>query len=258
MDAPGRIAQLFLKPAHGAPAVPRPVLRCEAGLGIDGDVHAHRLSPRQVLVTLASELLALGIATGALGENLVIAGPPAALLRPGAALLGAGGVVIRLTMFCEPCQRIAHLESRLARLLRRRGVLGVIETGGILRAGEALQLVAGRYRPLAAAAYQRFLDFMPTVPAGRVVRYRDVTTAIGAADTSVRALPGYIRRSLALDLPLHRIVNARGELLPFMPAQGALLHAEGVLERGDATAVDLRRYLWEGCEIPAPVAKPLL
>jgi len=215
-------------------------------MGIDGDAHAHRLSPRQVLVTLASELQALDIAPGALGENIVIACDHPDLFRPGAALVSATGVELRLTMFCEPCQRIAHLGHRLSRLLQRRGVLGVVATGGELRIGEVMELIAGRARPLAQSAYQRFLDFMPGVPTGRVVRYIDITTAIGAADTSVRALPGYIKRSLVLGLPLHRIVNARGELLPFIPQQGARLHEEGVIDRSDAATVDLRRYLWQG------------
>lgn len=253
MRAPARIEHLYRKPAHGAPGVqlePQQTMRCVAGSGIEGDVHAHRLSPRQVLVTLASELQALGIAPGALGENIVIDCERADLFRPGAALVSASGVEIRLTMFCEPCQRIAHLQSRLSRLLHRRGVLGVFETGGELHAGDAMTLIADRYPALPESAYQRFVDFMPAVPAGRVVRYMDIVTAIGAADSSVRALPGYIKRSLALnlalDLPLHRIVNARGELLPFIPGQGARLHAEGVIDRSDAATVDLQRHLWQG------------
>jgi alkylated DNA nucleotide flippase Atl1 len=249
LRAPAQIAGLYLKPMHGQPRIgltPEQAMWCEAGVGIKGDVHAHRLSPRQVLVTLASELQALRIAPGALGENMVIACDRPELFRPGAALLSATGVEIRLTMFCEPCQRIAHLESRLSRLLRRRGVLGVVEQGGALHAGDAIELIGDRYRPLAEAAYQRFLDFLPTIPLGRVVRYIDVTTAIGAADSSVRALPGYIKRSLALGLPLHRIVNARGELLHFIPGQADRLRAEGVIDRSDGGPVDLQRYLWQG------------
>ena len=225
-------------------------MQCEAGLGIQGDVHAHRLSPRQVLVTLASELQALRIAPGALGENIVIDCDRPDLFRPGAALLAASGVAIRLTMFCEPCRHIAHLRSDLGSLLQRRGILGVFETGGVLRTGDTLELIAERYPPLPSSPYQKFLDFLPTIPRGRVVRYLDVTIAIGADTSFVRALPGYIKRSLALaaslSLPLHRIVNARGELLPFIPAQAALLQAEGVIDRSDAAAVDLDRYLWQG------------
>jgi alkylated DNA nucleotide flippase Atl1 len=256
-----RIAQLYRKPARGQSAVALgagEAMRCEAGVGIVGDAHASRLSPRQVLVTLDSELQALGIAPGALGENMVIAGAQPALFRPGSALVGGTGVEIRLTMFCEACKRIAHVAPDLGKLLHRRGVLGVVAVGGTLRVGDTLALIGGRYPALPESPYQKFLDFVATIPAGRVVRYVDVALAIGVDDSFVRALPGYIRRSAGGDLPLHRIVNARGELPRIAPEQVARLQAEGVMLRGapalarapapsPAPAVaDLPRYLWRG------------
>jgi alkylated DNA nucleotide flippase Atl1 len=241
--AGGQIEALYLKHGRGAASVATAAVTCTAGLGIDGDVHANRLSPRQVLVTLDSELVDLRIAPGALGENIVMSCDRADLFRPGSAIVGASGVEIRLTMFCEPCQRIAHLEPRLSRLLHRRGVLGVFETGGVLRSGDALQLIGDRYSPLPESPYQKFLDFVATIPAGRVVRYIDVTIAIGAADSFVRALPGYIRRGAGTGLPFHRIVTARGALLHFIPDQARQLREEGVIA---GTSVDLARYQWQG------------
>lgn len=244
----GRIAQLYRKPARGQPAValtPGDPMLCEAGAGILGDAHASMLSPRQVLVTLDSELRALGIAPGALGENIVIASDQPALFRPGSAIVTAAGVEIRLTMFCEACKRIAHVATNLNSLLNRRGVLGVVAASGELRIGDTLALVGGRYPALPESPYQKFLDFLPTIPRGRVLRYADVALAIGVDDSFVRALPGYIRRSTGRSLPLHRIVNARGELLQFLPQQSAQLQAEGVVNHG-AAVVDLARYLWRG------------
>lgn len=244
----GRITHLYRKPARGQPLValaPDEPMRCQAGVGILGDAHASRLSPRQVLLTLDSELRALGIAPGALGENIVIACDQPALFRPGAAIVTAAGVEIRLTMFCEACKRIADVVPDLRRLLNRRGVLGVVTSSGELCIGDTLALVGSRYPALPESPYQKFLDFVPTIPRGRVLRYADVALAIGVDDSFVRALPGYIRRSAGLGLPLHRIVNARGQLLTFVPQQAALLQAEGVLKHG-AAAVELARYLWRG------------
>lgn len=249
MRASATVERLYLKPARGQPPaalLAGEALTCVAGHGLAGDVHANPLSPRQVLVTLAGELAALGIAPGALLENIVIACDEPALFRPGTAIVAEGGVEIRLTMFCEPCQRIAGLGHKLSTLLHRRGVLGVIASGGALRIGERCVLIADQYAALPESPYQKFLAFLPTVPPGRVVRYRDITIAIGAADSFVRALPGYIRRSGGMGLPLHRIVNARGELLALLPDQAARLRAEGVQLRSDHSAVDLTRYLWNG------------
>lgn len=245
MTSVGTIQRLYLKRRHGEAAVETTALNCETGVGIVGDVHANRLSPRQVLVTMSSELQRLRIAPGALRENMVISCDCPELFRPGSALVTASGVEIRLTMFCEPCKRIAHVENDLSKLLHRRGVLGVFETGGELKNGDALELIADRYSALSESTYQKFLDLLPTIPPGRVVRYIDVTVAIGVADSFVRALPGYIKRSMGLDLPLHRIVNARGELLNFIPDQAGTLQAEGVTVR-DGVVPDLSKYLWDG------------
>jgi alkylated DNA nucleotide flippase Atl1 len=247
----GRIAHLFRKPARGQPTValaPGEAMLCEAGVGIIDDAHASRLSPRQVLVTLESELCELGIAPGALGENMVIASDQPALFRPGSALLTEYGVEIRLTMFCEACKRIAHVASDPRALLNRRGVLGVVAAGGGLRVGDALTLIVDRYPALPESPYQKFLDFVPTIPAGRVVRYADVALAIGVDDSFVRALPGYIKRSAGSALPLHRIVNGRGELPRLVPEQAARLLAEGVALKGTASVsvADLPRHLWRG------------
>ena len=72
---------------------------------------------------------------------------------------------------------------------------------------------------------------------------RDITMAIGVDDSFIRALPGYIKRHLDAGLPLHRIVNGRGQLLAALPQQARMLAAEGVPSDG---AVDLDRFLWQG------------
>jgi len=237
-----RIERLFVKPARNEPMRAVEALALVARFGIAGDIHAHKLSPRQVLVTLTSELDALGLAPGTLYENLVIEGAVPEDFRPGSAIV-SGAVEIRLTMHCEPCQRIAPLVGNLAAMVGRRGILGVVVHGGTLRTGDAVSLIPGRYSPLPASVQQKFSDFVATIPAGRVVRYRDVTMAIGVDDSFVRALPGYIRRNLDAGLPLHRIVDGRGQLLAALPQQAGMLAAEGVPSDG---AVDLSRFLWQG------------
>lgn len=236
MRGDGVIDGLYLKRRHGE-LTNEAALQCVAGLGIVDDVHANRLSPRQVLLTLSSELEQLRIAPGALQENIVITCGRPELFRPGSALLSASGVEIALTMFCEPCKRIAHLAPKPGMLIHRRGVLGRFVTGGELRAGETFELIAGRSVALPESPYQKFLDVVAAIPAGRVLRYADVAIAMGVADGFVRALPGYIRRSVGRELPLHRIVNARGQLPNLVPAQAARLQAEGVTVAGNTVSL---------------------
>ena len=245
----GHVEKLFVKPVHGAPVLALAegeAMRCSAGLGIEGDVHANRLSPRQVLITVRSELDALAIDAGALHENVVLAVASASVgaLRPGAALLTDRGVEIWLTMYCEPCRRIAAVASDLTALIHRRGVLGRIVVGGEIVAGDAIALIPGRHVALPESPLRRFQDVVASIPQGRVLRYRDVTMAMGVADSFVRAIPGYIRRTAGTELPTHRIVDVKGRLPAIVEWQAKKLEDEGVRVRVDV--VDLNHYLWRG------------
>ncbi|MES3023674.1 MAG: MGMT family protein [Pseudomonadota bacterium] len=250
----GRVEKLFRKERHGEATVelrPGDTLECIAGLGISGDVHANRLSPRQILLTLQSELDELEIAAGALHENLVISTSSREFFQPGTALTTNNGVEIRLTMFCEPCKRISPVVRDLVSMVNRRGILGQIEKGGIIQVGDTINLHPNRYAALPESTYQKFLDFVPTIPVGKVVRLLDVTIAIGVADSFVRAVPGYIKRSVGYDIPLHRIVNAQGKLLAYVPNQAEKLSQEGIdveikTERYPLGAVELKSHLWQG------------
>ena len=149
--ATGKIEHLYIKRTHGKPAVELEdgaLMRCEQGFGIVGDVHANRLSPRQVLITMASELEELGIAPGSLREKIVIASAHPEWFQPGSSIVTQSGVEIRLTMFCEPCQRIGHVEENFAKLVNRRGVLGFFEQGGSIRRCDALRLIPNQYAAL--------------------------------------------------------------------------------------------------------------
>jgi len=240
---PATITHLFVKPARHRAVVAHDAITLAAGLGIASDISAHKLSPRQVLVTLASQLDELALAPGALSENLVLAGAELKDFRPGSAIV-CGDVELRLTMYCEPCKQIAPLVGNLAAVVERRGILGVVVRGGALQVGDAATLIPGRYPPLPESVQQKFVDVVTAIPPGRVLRYRDVALAMGVDDSFVRALPGYIKRNLHdANLPLHRIVNSQGQLLATLPQQARLLAAEGVPSNG---TVDLTAVLWQG------------
>jgi alkylated DNA nucleotide flippase Atl1 len=244
----GRVGHLFLKPRRGGAAVEldcdTPLL-CVSALGVAGDVHANRLSPRQILVTLQSQLDELSIVPGALFENMVVALDDPRHFRPGSAIVTAGGVEIRLTMYCEPCKRILPVVADLAQMVGRRGILGYIVDGGAVRRGDAVSVIPGRYAALAESPAQKFRDVVQAIPAGRVLRYLDVTIAMGVDASFARAVPGYIRRSLADGFPVHRIVDRRGRLLEYVPGQAGKLASEGVDVDGGG-AVDCERFLWQG------------
>ncbi len=239
----GILEALFIRPNRETPlGVPAESLSLQAGLGITGDMHARRISPRQVLIVRSEDLTDFKIPAGALGENLLISGLDPEFFQPGA-LLTAGSVRIRLTMHCEPCKVIRHLVSSLSEIQKRRGLLGVVVQSGQLKAGDQISSQADYYPALPEKPYLRFAQVLALIPAGQVITYTQLMVAMGVASSYARALPGYLPKALAAGLPIHRIVDSRGNLiLAHLPEQAQMLEQEGLSIHN--ASVDLQQNGW--------------
>lgn len=250
------ITDLFIKPAKGAPMLPQGELRCVRGLGIEGDVNISRQSPRQILICEKAHLDPLGIKPGDLRENVVVELSDG-LLRPGDALIGSDGLAIQFTFYCEPCKRIAGACPDFRSTMTKRGVLGVIASGGTLKAGAKLSVNRGAYQPLGETPFERFLSFTRKVPSGKVVSYRELVIGMGVADSFYRACPGYVAKASAGLAPVHRIVDTSGALLDGIPDQRRLLEQEGVrfdpdfleILPDEQSRVDLDKYTWRPAHV---------
>jgi MOSC domain-containing protein YiiM len=237
-----------------SPMIDMAQLVLKAGQGIEGDIHANSISPRQVLIVRQEDLskgsLGYGpiadIQPGQFGENLVISGVSASEFVPGAMLEFAGGAVIRLTFYCEPCKRIADLVWSIKDIEQKRGVLGVVVQDGVLKAGEDFKIQPRAFAALSEIPYQRFLDFLAQVPAGKVVTYSAVLVGIGVDRGYLRAIPGYLRKAAAAGYPAHRILDSKGYLTPHIDDQRDRLLTEGikVIKDADKYWVSIDQYLW--------------
>ena len=150
------------------------------GLGVEGDAHAgttvkHRSRVRQdptqanlrqvhlMRIELIEELNAQGfeLAPGHMGENITTRGIDLLALPTGARLhIGDGGAVVEVTGLRNPCSQIDRFQKGLmhavldkdaqGRLVRKAGVMGVVRSGGEVRAGDAIrvELPAGAAVPL--------------------------------------------------------------------------------------------------------------
>ena len=120
-DSSGCIINLFLKSKRGSAMTRCSELSLKNGYGIDRDIHAITISPRQVLVVHQEDLVKLALAKplgtridpGELSENIVISGANRMSFIPGSMLKFPSGAAIRLTFHCEPCKRVAHLVESL-------------------------------------------------------------------------------------------------------------------------------------------------
>jgi alkylated DNA nucleotide flippase Atl1 len=250
----GVASRLFCRTAKGLPPIEMAQLTLQAGQGIEGDIHANPISPRQILIVRQENLNkgALGcgpindIQPGQFGENLVIGGVSDNEFVPGAILKFAGGAAIRLTFYCEPCKKIAGLVWSIKDIEQKRGILGVVVQDGVLGAGEEFKIYPGACTALAEVPYQRFLDLLAQVPAGKVVTYSSVLMGIGVDRGYLRAIPGYLRKAAAANYPAYRVLDSKGYLTPHLSDQRARLLAEGIAVMKDADKfwVSIDQYLW--------------
>jgi MOSC domain-containing protein YiiM len=145
-------------------------IRLLAGLGVEGDAHcgptvrhrsARRRDPeapnlRQVHLIGAELFADLGdlgfpVGPGDLGENVTTTGVDLLALPEGATVRLGDQAVVRLTGLRTPCRLVDGVQRGLMEQLwtrdatgrrrRRAGVMGVVVTGGVVRAGDPLSVV---------------------------------------------------------------------------------------------------------------------
>lgn len=191
------ITHLFVKRKTHTIPVSVPSVYAHRGYGLEDDVHANPISPRQILVTRKEDLDELHIPYGALLENMIVAGLNAQDFVPGALLNVGEQAKIRLTFHCEPCKIIAGVVPVLAALIKKRGILGVILESGSMKIGDAVTSQSARFEPLPEVPYERFLLFIEQIPAEKAVTYAMILEGIGVATGYMRAIPGYIKKAQA-------------------------------------------------------------
>jgi alkylated DNA nucleotide flippase Atl1 len=240
--SPGSIVNLFIKSQRNSSPIEHQKLSLKAGFGIDRDIHANGISPRQILIVRQEDLQDLSINPGELSENMVISGVDFDRFTPGSMLKFASGAAIRLTFHCEPCKRVAHLVESLKQIENKRGILGVVINDGLLISGDLFEIQPQIFPALSDIPYERFLEFLTKIPMGKVITYKQIITGIGVSDGYFRAIPKYLQKALTDGYPVHRVLNSEGALTPHIPYQREQLEAEGIRVIG--SFVSLADYAW--------------
>ena len=250
MSTAPAIKHLFLKQARKTSMSAREKLELQQDYGIAGDVNANGKSPRQVLVVDAADLNSFSIFPGELRENIILERVNPEHFKPGAKLTFASGAVIRLTFYCEPCKRMAHLVDSLKSMQQKRGILGVVLKSGAIAVEDHVKLQPDYFPALSEVPYERYLDFLSQVPCGKIVTYKQILEAIGVDRSYFRVLPLYIRKTPA-SYPTHRILDSQGRTISHVKQQYELLTVEGIeltgdrnSASGDCHVVCVERYAW--------------
>jgi alkylated DNA nucleotide flippase Atl1 len=251
------VTHLFTKVKPRSMMVELKTLNLRVGYGIEEDINAEPISPRQVLIVRYEDILDLSIKPGELRENIVVTGREFDDFIPGTMLIFESGAAIRLTFHCEPCKRIAHLVKSLKGIQGKRGILGVVIKSGKIQVGNSFQVQAHKFPALSENPYERFLNFIIKIPRGKVVTYKQIIKGIGVDNSYLRAIPIYLKKTSATDYPLHRILDSKGYLITYVSQQKNKLETEGVkvlleadlLSNLNKNFVDIKDYSWEDCTI---------
>ncbi|MBD0386666.1 MAG: MGMT family protein [Nostoc sp. C3-bin3] len=247
------IMHLFTKVKPGSAMVELKTLNLKIGHGIEGDINADPISPRQVLIVRYEDILDLSIKPGELRENIVVTGIEFENFIPGALLTFESGAAIRLTFYCEPCKQIANLVKSLKNIQGKRGILGVVLKSGQIQVDSNFQVQANKFSALSENPYKRFLNFIIKIPNGKVVTYKQIIKGIGVDNSYLRAMPTYLKKTSAADYPVHRILDSKGYLIAYVNNQKDKLETEGIkvfseensLSNTNKPFVDIKNYLWE-------------
>jgi MOSC domain-containing protein YiiM len=135
------VAGLFISPERGSGrSEARERIRALAGQGLEGCAHANP-PRREVLFASQEHLDSVGVAPGAIRENITVAGVDVQQWPVGQQVR-VGGALLEITMVCDPCQRMDDLRDGLrAELDGRRGMLAHVVEGGEIAVGDSIELV---------------------------------------------------------------------------------------------------------------------
>lgn len=166
---PGVVEAVSQDASHRFSKLPRLWITLVAGVGVEGDAHAgatvkHRSrvardptqpNLRQVHLLhreLLEELAAAGfrVGPGQIGENILTAGLDL-LALPTDTILRIGTAAIRVTGLRNPCVQLDRFQPGLmaatlgrdqdGHLIRKAGIMGVVVTGGVVQAGDQIEMV---------------------------------------------------------------------------------------------------------------------
>lgn len=188
------IDALAIRPARNLPPQRSERVTALAAQGLDGDVHADPLSPRQLLLAGRAAYADLDLPAHALRENLLLDIDTARLVS-GTVLQVGRDVLLRLMFQCEACGQLDRQRPGLARAIgTRRGVLARVLAGGEIHPGDRVRDLGPLLPHWSDDWRERVVRVLDAVPPGHAVEYRQLARLAGIASTYCRAFPAVLRR----------------------------------------------------------------
>lgn len=164
-----------------------------AQVGLDGDAHADRASPRQVLLFDRRVLDEQDLDAAAVRANVVLDGAVDALAS--GAELCIGTLRLRATIPCTPCPLLDRERPGLARVLAgRRGMLARVVGSGVATIGDPVTITRDVFPALDPAWPRRVAAIVARIPDGVVLTYARLAHLAGVETAYCRAFPRVLAR----------------------------------------------------------------
>jgi len=139
------IISLQICAGHREPMNPVDSATFIEGFGIEGDRHAVKSGARtvrQVLLMDEDTLEGFGLGIGQVRENVTVRGIDLHEVPAGQRLALGDDVVVEITQFCAPCERMEEVRPGLREeLFEQRGMLATVISGGAVNVGDQVQVV---------------------------------------------------------------------------------------------------------------------
>lgn len=137
-----KVTHVFRAPKKRAPMEELAEAVAVENLGFEGCAHA-RPGKREVLLMDEETLRSFGLAPGIVRENVTTEGLEVNGLKVGQKLK-IGEVELQVSLVCDPCEQIEALREGLQVAMEgKRGMLCRVLRGGLLRRGDAIELMNG-------------------------------------------------------------------------------------------------------------------
>lgn len=201
----GIVGGAYLRPVRDAAPQQQELVHAVAGLGLLGDCHADRKSPRQVLLAGTEVYQRLELPAASLRESFTLHANLEAW--PSGILVALGPEVRLRVMFqCEPCARLNAHQPRLQRTIGPdRGLLARVVRGGIVHVGDPVSISSPVFAAWSDAWERRLLEVAQQIPVTHVAEYGMLARVIGVAKAYCRVFP----RALSAHASLRpRVVSA--------------------------------------------------
>ena len=155
----GKVAALHISTASGKPMTALQEATAVADQGLEGDRHALKGSPRQVLLMDIETLKDFELVPGQIKENITVEGLDLSPVKPGQVFFLGDQVTLEATGLCEPCSRMDMIRPGLQQSLdERRRVLAMVLNGGTIKVGDQVTIEPSRQALVAEASRQESND----------------------------------------------------------------------------------------------------